>query len=359
MPRVENLPDVTAARVVSFAVVLCCAAALTGCQSTGESNTWQPTADAEAQLKDPERLRLSFAKMSEQQGDYKAARDAYLEASAENPQSPEAILGLARLDLLAGRIPAAERQFLRAYQVAPENSLVIESLGQFYLTQDRFDEAVRHLSRGIELTPGNNRMRHRLAVALAKQGNIAAAEPHFAQSVGDAEADYNIGLILYEQGQTRRAEERFLSAVLKKPTLAQAQHWLDVVRQEPVNAAEAQLAAASQPAAERQPVQQLAVQQPQPATEPVPASANALQTGANLDTAQSPAPRQPIAPSFPHTGNSAQPESVRPAQPQRPSHGLDLSTLNATQLEQFENSLNPADRARFYECLRTGTPFVR
>ncbi|MBI1313644.1 tetratricopeptide repeat protein [bacterium] len=358
MPHVENLPRLTAARAVSFAAVLCCAAALTGCRSTGESNAWMPTADAEAQLKDPEALRLSFARMSEQRGDYKAAREAYLQASTENPKSPEAILGLARLDLLAGRIQSAERLFLQAYQIAPENSLVIESLGQFYLTQDRFDEAVRHLSRGIELTPGNSRMRHRLAVALAKQGNIAAAEPHFIQSVGEAEADYNIGLILYEQGEVKQAEQRFLSAVLKKPTLAQAQHWLDAVRQETARTAETKLASTSKPETARQPIQQTASQQPQtPPIQVPPSEQTQSLPGQQVTTVSQPGittQQYPIQSAIP-----TQPRSIGPAAAPTQSPGLDLSTLNATQLEQLENSLSPEDRIRLHTCLRAGTRFVR
>jgi tetratricopeptide (TPR) repeat protein len=358
MPRVENPERFRAARAVSLAAVFCCAAILTGCQSTGQGNAWQPTADAEAQLKDPERLRLSFAQMSEQRGDYDAARDAYQQISSANPKSPEAILGLARLDLLAGRIQAAEKQFLQAFQVAPENSLVIESLGQFYLTQDRFDEAVRHLTRGIELTPGNNRLRHRLAVALAKQGNIAAAEPHFVQSVGDAEADYNIGLILYEQGQIKPAEERFLSAVLKKPTLVQAQNWLDAVRQETQKALETQkanqtqLASVSQSPTAKQPVQQTASQGP--------ATQSPIQQAIPQPQGATPVAPQPRAPQFgAPTQPTAQVQTLVPAQSQPASQGLDLRTLNATQLEQLENSLNPNERARFHQCLRTGTPFIR
>jgi len=364
MPAVENPERFHAARAVSLAAVFWCAAMLTGCQSTGQGNAWQPTADAEAQIKDPERLRLSFAQMSEQRGDYNAAREAYQQVSSANPQSPEAILGLARLDLLAGRIQAAERQFLQAYQVAPENSLVIESLGQFYLTQERYDEAVRHLSRGIELTPGNNRMRHRLAVALAKQGNIAAAEPHFAQSVGDAEADYNIGLILYEQGQIKEAEERFLSAVLKKPTLVQAQNWLDAVRQETQSANQTQLASASQAPNDKQPVQQATSQTP---SSPPPArNADAGPRAESRTSAETPphasqpgGANQASVPSLPQSQAPASSRTLRPTESRPASPGLDLSLLNATQLEQLENSLTPTERARFHQCLRTGTPFSR
>lgn len=371
MPRVHNRHSSLPAGFVRLAALLMCAGLATGCHSTGEGNAWQPTADAESELRDPERLRLSFARMSEQRGDYKTAREAYVQVSAENPGSEEAVLGLARLDLLAGRIQSAERLFLQAYQIAPDNSLVIESLGQFYLTQDRFDEAVRHLSRGIELTPGNRRMRHRLAVALAKQGNIEASEPHFAQSVGDAEADYNIGLILYEQGKIAQAEERFLSAVLKKPTLAQAQHWLDAVRQEIDRRNSDPVIAGSAPsevsADSSRAVQQVTARQSEGALNGrsaaelaalhltgAPPQRAAVSGGAGI--------RSPRQDSSPHTAGAtgtAPPSRPVSAGTGRVFSGLDLSTLNATQLEQFENSLSPADRARFLHCLRTGTPFVR
>jgi tetratricopeptide (TPR) repeat protein len=287
----------------------CCAA---GCQTPpGFFNFkfWDPSS-ASTDLKDPEKVHLTYAQFSEQNGDFNTARTSYETALEHNEQSFEAVLGLARLDLLSGKTPQAERNFLKAFELAPTNEVAIEALGQFYLTQDRFVEAAQYLQRGLDLAPGNRRLRYRMGLALARQGNIPAAESHFIQAVGEAEADYNIGLILYEHGEVGPAEQRFLQAVLKKPTLAQAQHWLDTVRQE------------------RDPQNMIARRNAASGQQPPP-----------LQVAQAPAGATP-----PSRGNDSR--------QQRPL--LDPRTLNATQLEQLENSMTPEERTAFRASLQSG-----
>ncbi|MFT4555311.1 MAG: Tfp pilus assembly protein PilF [Planctomycetaceae bacterium] len=332
------------------AATIFCLLAIVGCQSTGSSNRslWQTFSnDPMADLKDPERLHLAYAKLSEQTGDYATARESYETALRQNEQTEEAILGLARLDLLAGRHAEAERRFKKAVEVAPSSPLTNEALGQFYLTQNRYAEAAAQLQRGLSVAPQNKRLRHKLGIALARGGNIVAAEPQFVQAVGDAEADYNIGLILYQQGHTAEAEQRFLQAVLKKPTLAPAQHWLDSVRQE--HDAKGLLAAAPtrQNAA---PVPDSRLQAPVPTRNQQPASAGATAQAPTSRTA--PASGQNIIP----TGATSLP--MRPSgQAAAPSSasGLNPATMNATQLEQYENSLSPAERAQLRAQLQSGT----
>ncbi|MGZ0170591.1 MAG: tetratricopeptide repeat protein [Planctomycetales bacterium] len=321
------------------ATILCLFVSI-GCQTTGSGNRsfWQTFSnDPHADLKDPEHLRLAYAKLSEQTGDYATARESYETALRQNQQTEEAILGLARLDLLAGRHAEAERRFKKAVEVAPTSPLTNEALGQFYLTQNRYAEAATQLQRGLSVAPDNKRLRHKLGIALARGGKIIAAEPQFVQAVGDAEADYNIGLILYEQGHTAEAEQRFLQAVLKKPTLAPAQHWLDTVRQE--HDAEGLLAAA--PA--RQGSVPVAAGWPQA---PTPSAAGI--TAAQVPTASNtPATNPSIIP----TSGTAAAVTAAPVQ----SSGLNPATMNATQLEQYENSLSPAERAQLRAQLQSGT----
>jgi tetratricopeptide (TPR) repeat protein len=301
-----------------YALALCGACCAAGCQTPpGFFNFKFWNSSASRDLKDPEKLHLTYAQYSEQNGDFDTARTSYETALEQNEQSFDAVLGLARLDLLSGKTPQAERNFLKAFEMAPTNEVAIEALGQFYLTQDRFVEAAQYLQRGLDLAPGNRRLRYRMALALARQGDIPAAESHFIQAVGEAEADYNIGLILYERGEVGPAEQRFLQAVLKKPTLAQAQHWLDTVRQErdPQNMIARRNAATGQQSAE--------TSQQQPP----------------LQIAQAPA------------GSDA---SVRGNAPQEQRPLLDPRTLNATQLEQLENSMTPEERTAFRASLQSG-----
>ncbi len=336
------------------AATIVCLLAIVGCQSNGSSNRslWQTFSnDPMADLKDPERLHLAYAKLSEQTGDYATARESYEIALRQNALTEEAILGLARLDLLAGRHAEAERRFKKAVEVAPTSPLTNEALGQFYLTQNRYAEAAVQLQRGLSVAPENKRLRHKLGIALARGGNIVAAEPQFVQAVGDAEADYNIGLILYEQGHTAEAEQRFLQAVLKKPTLAPAQHWLDTIRQE--HDAKGLLAAA--PARPNTaPAPGSGLQAPVPKRNQ-PSAAGATAQAPTSESAPA-APGQGIIP----TGASSLPvrPSAQTAAPS-PASGLNPATMNATQLEQYENSLSPAERAELRAQLQSGTFVVQ
>jgi len=203
-----------------------------GCQ--GNMAPWKAPSFAgrQPELKNPTRTHLSFAKLSERTGNLQAARESYLTVLDENPQSVEATIGLAGLDLRAGNVRDAELGFRNAGELAPNDPLVAEALGQFYLSQDRFRDAEQYLRQGYEANPTDRRLQYRLGLALARQRRMAEAEPLFVQSVGEPEADYNLGLILYEQGETVAAEQRLLRAVMKKPTLNEAQHWLEVVRNE-------------------------------------------------------------------------------------------------------------------------------
>ncbi|NQV23851.1 MAG: tetratricopeptide repeat protein [Rhodopirellula sp.] len=331
-----------ARRLLHAATILCLLTGI-GCQTTGSSNwsLWKSVSDdPKADLKDPERLHLAYGKLSEQTGDYATARKSYETALRQNQETEEAILGLARLDLLAGRHAEAERRFKEAVEVAPSNPLTSEALGQFYLTQNRYAEAAAQLQRGLAVAPDNKRLRHKLGIALARGGNMVAAEPQFVQAVGDAEADYNIGLILYEQGHTAEAEQRFLQAVLKKPTLAPAQHWLDTVRQEH----EAQTLLAGAPNRQSSaPDVTARLQAPIPTRKDDQSAASGVNETAQAPTASTvPAPGGNIIP----TGGSV-------AAPVRPS-GLNPAMMNATQLEQYENSLSPAERSQFRAQLQSG-----
>ncbi|HLQ43515.1 MAG TPA: tetratricopeptide repeat protein [Planctomycetaceae bacterium] len=219
------------------AVALMCVA-LTGCAASG--GRWNPFAQREdresavarKKLKNPRKLDLAYAKWQEQIGNMTEARERYQRVLHDQPQSLEAMLGLARLDQLAGRMQEAEKGYRKALKTAPNDAAVLDALGQFYATQEKWPLAIDHLKQSLQATPNDNTIRFHLAVAMAKSGDIAGAKPHFVNSVGDAEADYNLGLILHDQGKFDQAEQFFIQAAVKKPTLEQAQFWLNEIRVE-------------------------------------------------------------------------------------------------------------------------------
>ncbi len=207
---------------------------LTGCASGNLFASKAPIkGDRERRkLKDPTKLDLAYAKWQEQIGNVTEARERYQRVISDNPQSVEALLGLARLDQVAGRTQEAEQSFRKALKAAPNNPQVLDGVGQFYVSQDKWPAAIDLLKQAQAAAPSDTAIRFHLGVALAKSGDIAAARPHFVATVGEAEADYNLGLIMHDQGKLDAAEQYFSQAITRKPALEEAQFWLGEVRTE-------------------------------------------------------------------------------------------------------------------------------
>ena len=215
-----------------FTAVILLASLLTGCASSG--SRWPSFAKRDngprKNLKDPSKLDLAYAKWQEQLGNMTEARERYQRVLHDEPQSVDALLGLARMDQLAGRLTEAEQGFRKALKNSPNDPLVLDALGQFYAAQEKWPQAIDVLKQGLQIAPTDNTIRFHLAVATARYGDLAAAKPHFVNSVGEAEAEYNLGLILHDQGKLELAEQHFIQATVKKPTLEQAQYWLNEIR---------------------------------------------------------------------------------------------------------------------------------
>lgn len=182
--------------------------------------------------KNPARLKLAYARLMEDSGELTEARRQYAAVTELQPKNVDALLGLARLDQMSGNVEAAEQGFKAAVKLAPDSATTQYSLGQFYGSQKRWSEASDALTKAMLADPNEPQYRYALAVSLARQGDIDSALPHFIRTIGDAEAHYNVGLILQEQGKLDEAERQFAIAVAKKPDLAEAQSWLTHLRQQ-------------------------------------------------------------------------------------------------------------------------------
>lgn len=226
----------------SFAGACLCALAA-GCVTTTETRLVDPSdvsrnypsdtpTAKNSNAKISPRTYLAYARLQESRGNQADARNSYEKVLADNPKSVDALLGLARLDQLAGRTADAERRYIEAARLESRSPRTLDALGQFYTDQGRWSEAVPTLNQAIQAAPEEKNYRYHLAMALAKAGQFDQAGPHFIQSVGPAAAHYNIGLILYEQGNLAASEQQFVQAIVKDPQLDSAQYWLDEVRRE-------------------------------------------------------------------------------------------------------------------------------
>lgn len=181
-------------------------------------------------IKDPAALHVAYGRWQEELGRLAEARDAYERALHEDDESIDALLGLARVDQISGRLKSAEERFRKAVRYQPDDPRTHDALGEFLALQSRFPEAIDELTAATQLTPDESEFRYHLAVALVRSGDEAAAMPHFAKTVGEAEGLYNVGFLMYQQGKFDEAEQYLVQATVKRPDLLEAQQMLDQIR---------------------------------------------------------------------------------------------------------------------------------
>ncbi len=193
---------------------------------------------APKKLRDPAKLNLAYGRWREQIGELSEARHAYETVLKKEPKSVDAILGIARIDLLAGRVRESEAGFQRAVALKPNDSYALAALGEFYASQQRWPDAIRNLESALSQAKSDAsveqsdkaKIEYQLALAMARSGDIPGSLPHFANSVGEAEGHYNVGRIQYEKGQMTAAAEHFEQALRLRPDLHEAQLLLEEIR---------------------------------------------------------------------------------------------------------------------------------
>lgn len=204
---------------------------ISGCSTTDDGgfsfshkndNVSPAYAAASKSLEKPERAFLSYAEWKADIGQIAEARTAYENVLSSNPKSVEALVGLANVEVKAGRTKEAENQYKQAVSLNPSNAKALHSLGQFYAGQKRIDEAIDMLGRAVAEEPTSPAYRFELGVALAKAGQVNEGLSHLALTVGEAEANYNIGYLLNEQGKSSQAMPYLRQAITLKPDLKQA-----------------------------------------------------------------------------------------------------------------------------------------
>ncbi|MDZ4688234.1 MAG: tetratricopeptide repeat protein [Planctomycetaceae bacterium] len=220
------------------AIGVACAAALAGCSSSKSALTQSsssPMPDRQTtmvpgtpdraegtELRNPGRIHVAYARWQEQQKQLPQARESYQKALSHDPKSVDALLGLSRLDQLAGRTTEAEQRLARAEELQPKSSLISAAWAEHHAAQHRWPEAVARYREAIERQPNEALYRHQLAVVMTKAGQIDEAIAAFTPLVGAAEAHYNVGFLLHQQGQTMAAEEQFREAITLKPEFTTA-----------------------------------------------------------------------------------------------------------------------------------------
>jgi tetratricopeptide (TPR) repeat protein len=183
-------------------------------------------------VKHPERIHLAYGRWQEQQRQPALARESYQKVLDHDPKSVEALLGLARLDQLAGRPADAEQRLIKAQQLQPQSALISAAWGEFYSSQHNWPRAIERYRQAISLAPDEALYKHQLAVALVKSGAVNDGLSGFVALVGQAEAHYNVGVLLHQQGRSVEAEQHLQRALVLKPELTPASTMIVKIQRE-------------------------------------------------------------------------------------------------------------------------------
>jgi tetratricopeptide (TPR) repeat protein len=188
---------------------------------------------AKAELKDPENVMLKLAAYkqaaAESQGNssmLEEARQTYSTLLADNPNSLQAMLGLAKVDLSADRMGDAERMYKTVLAKFPNDSEALSAVAGFFNETDRPNEVLKLLPQAIQNNPEDRSLRSQMGVALVKAGQYEAAIPHFTKIGGQANAYATIGQLLASENKTAEAQSYLQRAIDRNPKLEGAKQAL-------------------------------------------------------------------------------------------------------------------------------------
>lgn len=125
----------------------------------------------------------------------------------------------------------ADAELDQLIELAGKQPQLAVHLASVYSNREQWKQASLVLAAAVAADPNQQPAQLALGIALARSGDFSAAKPFLAQAIGEAEANYNLGLIEYENS-LRVCATHLRQAVTADPSLTDAQSRLmDVQRQ--------------------------------------------------------------------------------------------------------------------------------
>ncbi len=126
---------------------------------------------------------------------------------------------------------ASDLQLEQLIELAGKQPQIAVHLATVYASQEKWPQTVKILAAAAAVDPQLQTVQLALGDALARMGDFSAAKMHLTLAVGEAAANYNLGMIEYEHN-LRSCATHFSQAVAADPSLADAQTRLQAVQQE-------------------------------------------------------------------------------------------------------------------------------
>ena len=137
------------------------------------------------------------------QGDWRQARDAYLEILREDPENALTLANLGASELQLGDLEAARSHLEKALKNQPNLHRARVTLGLTYHRSGLSYLAISTLARAVADQPKDARAHNYLAIVARERGWVDAAERELQEAVAAdpafGEAHYNLALVYMEK----------------------------------------------------------------------------------------------------------------------------------------------------------------
>lgn len=158
-------------------------------------------------------------------------------AAAEQPGSKQAEMQAKFKEAVhlahAGQLDEAEAKLKELLAEEPDLPEVYQNLGYIYTLRKNWPVAEENYQKALELRPGDPDLMIALAHAYQAGGQSDKALELMNQAAGanpeDAGAQFNKGILLFNQGDTADAQKAFEAAIAADPELAEAHYYLATI----------------------------------------------------------------------------------------------------------------------------------
>lgn len=165
----------------------------------------------------------ALARLYTGQGDIDAAVAMYRQALAVKPDDLQSLHELARLYDRQEDFRSATEVYRRALSAHPGKGVLLNDLGLCYARQGDVPRALESMSAAVQADPSSKLYRNNLATVMVEAGYPDQALQHFTAAHGPAVANYNLGLLLYQQGDQQAAARYLRQAIQLDSSLQPAQ----------------------------------------------------------------------------------------------------------------------------------------
>lgn len=156
---------------------------------------------------------MSFARLSERNGDNVKAKKLYRHILSEEPENRVALHRMGVIAGKEGRYDEAVQYLTHASTIGDPSVEVLSDLGYVYYLQHNQDQAKTTLERALAEDPDYDAARTNLAIVYAELGQYDIALSHFRQVTGEAEALSNLAYIQSQRGDLELAQQNYSRAL--------------------------------------------------------------------------------------------------------------------------------------------------